>query len=300
MQGEMQALRSLLEAQATTIAKLSNTQASSQHTGNSSAADSARSPLQNLKPPPIPAYSGKEEERSSVRVKGFFYSIKTVGKLSKMSEENLLALAECHLQDKASRWIMRLEREGKKPITLDELQSEMLKEFVPSDEQTQAKSKLIKLKFKSNMEKHIATFQEYVQICDTPKSEAYLFFFMGLTPKYKEEFIKKYPTEDPSSVQEVYEYARTIDMSVTWGQEEKDTLTKPSPTASKNNDNSNLKVKRKALLQNKDAVSWGKAKKGEGDIYRKDDRCMKCGKKGWSDKSHPCRKDQVKREDQKN
>ncbi len=67
------------------------------------------------------------------------------------------------------------------------------------------------------MENHIETFQEYVQICDTLKSKAYLFFFMGFTPKYKKEFIKKYPKGDPTSMQEVYEYAGTIDMSVTLG-----------------------------------------------------------------------------------
>ncbi len=285
LQGELQLLRQMVEAQQATIATLT---ANGMDSGQSNSPDPNASPIQqNLKAPTIKAYAGTDKQRNSVSVRGFFYRVQKVGALSNISEEKMLSSPECHSQEKAAAWMMRLEQDGEKPATVSELQSEMIKEFVPSDEITQAKFKLMKLRFKSNMERHISTFEENVQICDTPLSEAYVFVFMGLTPKYREEFIKKYPTGTSKYMREMYEHARTIYMSLAWGKEEKEHDGRPPSKQS--HDKESLK-KRKETIQNNSLLLWGKARKGEGDIYRKHDRCMKCGNEGWKEEKCTCHK----------
>ncbi len=118
------------------------------------------------------------------------YNVRKVGALSNMPEERMLELDECYLQDKAAAWMMRLEKTNKKLTTITELQECMISEFVPSYEVTRAKHALVKIKYKSNIENHISRFQDYVEICSTPLSEEYLFFFLSLPPKYREKYTR--------------------------------------------------------------------------------------------------------------
>ena len=129
----------------------------------------------------------------------------------------MLALAECHLQANAAAWMMRMEKADTKPTTLDELQNMLIKEFVPPDERSRARMRLLTLQMRQKAtEAHIACFQELVEMCSMPLSETYLFFFMSFSGKFKEEFTKKFPTGEPEDRQTVYDFARTIDLSIQW------------------------------------------------------------------------------------
>lgn len=111
---------------------------------------------------------------------------------------------------------------------------------------------------------------------------------MSLPARYKEEFTKIYPKH----MHEVYEHARTIDMSLDWGKEDSQKTPHNGKEQSKPSTSKpyQYQEKREALSDNS-LISWGKARRGEGDMYRSNDRCMTCAKKGWSDKTHPCRKE---------
>ncbi len=143
--------------------------------------------LRSLKAPPIPIFSGKSDERTTTKVRGFIYNVRKTGKLTNLTEEKLVELAECHLQDKAAAWIMRLEQNDAKPTTIDDLQTMMISEFVPHDERARAKARLMNMELKTSIETHIEKFQDLIEICATPISEAYIYFFMSLPAVYKEE-----------------------------------------------------------------------------------------------------------------
>lgn len=264
-----------------------------QRTNNSRQTGGSRN--NTIKAPPVPAYSGKKDEKSSVKVKGFIYNVRKVGALSNMDEAQLLTLAECHLQDNAASWMMRLEESDAKPTTLDQLQTMMVKEFVPSDERSRARMKLLTLQMKKNAESHISHFQDLVQMCNMPLSETYLFFFMSLTGKFKEEFTKKFPTGEPDNMQEVYDFARTIDRSIQWSKSA-DKGDNPGSSGRNSGFGGKKDVPRTkpngGRKPNKDdgALSWGPAKKGERNIYRSNDRCFFCGVKGYSTNSCDCKK----------
>lgn len=73
---------------------------------------------------------------------------------------------------------------------------------------------------------------------------------------------------------EVYDLATTIEISLYWGKEDSanDKNFKKSGGATKASEKT---------VKDDSMISWGKARKGEGDMYCKNDRCMKCGKNGW-------------------
>ncbi len=110
--------------------------------------------------------------------------------LSNVDDDKLAELAECHFQDKAAAWIMRLEQSSTKPTTLADLQAAMISEFVPADEKARAKVRLMNLRISKSLEAHLSIFQDLVEICGTPLSEAYLFSYMSLPGNFKQEFTK--------------------------------------------------------------------------------------------------------------
>ena len=233
-----------------------------------------------------------------MKVKGFLYNVRKVGNLSNMSDQEMLNLAECHLQDNAATWMMDLEEEGKKPESLDELEKMMLAEFVPSDERARARMKLMSLQQKKSIESHITTFQELVAVCKMPISETYLFFFLSLNGKFKEECTKQFPTGEPKSMKEVYNFARTIDRSIQWNPSEvKDGKGKdPKPNVKK------VVHKESGSPPKKEdsTVSWGPAKKGERNLYRSKDRCFVCGCTGYKTKTCSCHEKSDENSDKNN
>ena len=128
----------------------------------------------------------------------------------------MLDLADCYLRDRAATWVMNLEANECKPETVRDLQEAMFKEFLPADEKARAKTRLMKHKLGKSVNWYVSTFRDLVEICRTPSSEAYLFFFNGLTDEFKEEFAKKYPTGESTCLQDVYEHARTLEISMQW------------------------------------------------------------------------------------
>ncbi len=278
----MEALQQELEEMRTLVADL-RTAVTSAEGQNGTERNEDSGVLRNLKAPPIPVYSGKKDERTTVKVNGFVYNVRKVGALSNMNDAKLLAMAECHLQDKAAAWIMRCERAGTKPTTVAELQAAMIKEFVPADEKARAKMDLMNIEMKASMDAHIAKFQELVEICSTPLSEAYLFFFMSLQPNYKQEFTKKYPTGEPESMQEVYEHARTLELSMKWTKSNKESIDKNALGKKKKESLGDPSTKKPKKDED---LCWGPAKRHEIGLYKKKDRCMKCGLAGWSKPGH--------------
>lgn len=94
LRDELAALYDLVKEQQLNIAQMQQDaqRTANMHASNNSSERTSPSPLQNLKAP-IPAFSGKKEERTSVKVKCFFYNVRKVGALSNMSDSKLLALA---------------------------------------------------------------------------------------------------------------------------------------------------------------------------------------------------------------
>ena len=283
------------------IVKAQQEQLNSFQSGANARREHSSGGRQSVKPPPIPAYCGNKDERSSVKVKGFIYNVRKVGALSNMNESQMLALAECHLQSNAAGWMMRMEKANTKPGTLDELQDMLIKEFVPSDERSRARMKLLTLQMKRSTEAHITLFQELVEMCSMPLSEMYLFFFMSLTGKFNEEFTKNFPTGEPQDIQLVYDFARTIDRSLQWGKSsEKGSSPHVSGSSGSALAQMPYSVKsqnrgnglNKAPLASKDGnlLSWGPANQGEKNMYRQNDRCFKCGVKGFKSDTCNCKK----------
>ena len=295
-------LMNMMKAQQDLINKLLSSQGG--NTPNSSPNPRART----LKAPPIPAYAGKKDEKTSVKVKGFIYNVRKVGKLSGMTDLELLDLAECHLQSHAATWMMKLEKDKKKPSTLNEMETMMLKEFVPSDERARARMKLMTFKQSKDMETHITRFQELVEVCSMGVTETYLFFFLSLKGKFKEECTKEFPTGEPDEMQVVYDFVRTVDRSLQWNPETESSTRGSNAggqgsqgpwnsggrggkggkgnkeTGNPNNDKGNSKKK------DDDLESWGPCQRKERSLYRKADRCFHCGFKGYSTKSCGCHK----------
>ncbi len=91
-------------------------------------AERASNPLQGLKAPPIPVFTGKSQDCTSVKVKSFIFSVRRMGCLSNTQNDmQLVQLATCHLQERAALWISRIESTPDMPQTLAELQSAMMK-----------------------------------------------------------------------------------------------------------------------------------------------------------------------------
>lgn len=253
-------------------------------------------PLNAFKSPPIAVFTGKAGDCNSTRVKGFINNVKRIGRLSNNNDEGkLLMLAECHLQDRASTWITRLEARDQKPSTFDELQAAMLKEFVPSNEKARAQLKLMTFKMRGTIDKHIEEFVDLIEICDTPTREAYAFFFMSVPQYLKGKLSEEFPESDPADISDVYKCARKHEIAEKWasGKQESNKQSSPNTNTEKNE---KLRSSRPGNSgkpntgKDHNAESWGPAQKGEGRLYRDNDRCCKCGKKPWSDPNHPCRK----------
>lgn len=60
----------------------------------------------------------------------------------------MMDLAECHFQDGEASWMLRLEREDKKPENFEKLRQVMVSEFVPPNEMVAARVKLIEFMLK--------------------------------------------------------------------------------------------------------------------------------------------------------
>lgn len=252
-------------------------------------APSSRNALNSLtlKAPPIPTFTGIQDERNSLKVKGFICGVRRFGRLSSTTNAKLLQLAEGHLQDRASAWLTRLETNGQKPTSIEELQKAMIQEFVPTNEKAKARISLMNLQMSTSMEKHIGNFTDLVELCETPVHKAYTFFFMSLPDNFKSEFAKKYPSSDPDNMQSVYDHARTIEMSQQRIKAPKIQEKEKTPYT-KDKDSSGLSSKT-SPEKDPSSLTWGPAKRGEGRLYRDHDRCCKCGKAPWSDPEHPCR-----------
>lgn len=195
-----------------TVSELQETVASQQALINelqtaaeqSSANRNTNNPLNAFKSLPIAVFTGKAGDCNSTRVKGFINNVKRIGRLSNNNDEGkLLMLAECHLQDRASTWITRLEARDQKPSTFDELQAAMLKEFVPSNEKARAQLKLMTFKMRGTIDKHIEEFVDLIEICDTPTREAYAFFFMSVPQYLKGKLSEEFPESDPADISDV-------------------------------------------------------------------------------------------------
>lgn len=208
---ELSAMRDTIAAQQAQIATLLSNQ-------ERAAVNDAPEMTENrvVRAPPMASFYGKQEERSSTRVKSFVYNLRKTGRLSGYNEWQMIELADCYLQDRAAIWMMGLERDGKKPRTTEELQEAMIREIVSQNELARAKTRLMKLKQTGTMENYISTFRDLVELCETPLSEAYLFFFNRLNDSFKEEFTKLYPTGEPKDFPEVFEHARTLDLARQW------------------------------------------------------------------------------------
>ena len=281
LQDEVATLTEMVRLQQETISRLSETRNS----------DSSRTQMtstrQGLNTPSIAIYSGKKEEKCTTKILGFLCSVRKNGKYGKLTDRQTLELAECHLRDGAATWYMGLEKNGETPGTMDDLQKAMIREFVPEDEKAQTKVKLMNLKFCGSMENHINNFKKLVAACETPLSESYLFFFMSLPPMYKEEFTKKYPGASPKDMKTVYNEARTLELSKKWA---------GKPTKNSTQDSSSGRAppkkeqssKRSDVSKKNDSLeTWGKARKGELGLYKKANRCYRCGVKGWTT-DHKC------------
>lgn len=251
--------------------------------------------LSVLKSPPIPIFKGTEADCTSTKIKAFISNVKRVGRLSNNDEEDkLIQLATCHLHDRASTWITRIEANGDFPETLEELKNEMMKEFVPSNEKAKAQLKLLTFKMRSSLDNHIEDFRELVEICNTPIREAYAFFFMSLPQYLKGKMAEEFPESDPCNMYEVFKCARKYEIAEKWAsgsQNTKKENNKQGPEKEAVHKDSNAMKGDRRVLKD-EAESWGPAQKGEGRFFIKKDRCCKCGKPNWSKtcKINPCQK----------
>lgn len=291
LKATLEGLQELVTAQQQKIDALESQENSNQR----EAGPRNSNPLSALKSPPIPVFTGKSTDCSSMKIKAFISSVSRVARLSNNYDElKIVQLAVCHFQDRASTWITRLENTASRPTTIDELKEAMIKEFVPSNEKAKAQLKLLTFKMRNNLEKHIEDFTDLIETCDTPTSEAYSFFFMSL-PQYLEgKLSEAFPESDPDDIREVFKCARKFEMAENWatGKQDYPTEKKQSKFLGKQTvpHNASLKDKKSTRTLDDSEPSWGPAQKGEGKIYREKDRCCKCGKTPWTStcRINPC------------
>lgn len=67
----------------------------------------------------------------------------------------------------------------------------MLEEVVPWNEKSKALLKLMTWKMGTGLDKHIDTFNELFEICETPRAEAYISFFMSVSQHLKGKLAEK-------------------------------------------------------------------------------------------------------------
>lgn len=283
LRSEIQMMRQTMAAQDARIENLLTlVEQGTVNQGSSGNAGEGSCDLRSIKAPQLCSYAGNHDERTSTKVKSFIYNVRKVGRLSGFRDQKMVELADCYLQDRAAVWMMGLERNNQKPRTVDELQTAMLREFVPQNERARAKARLMKIKQSSTMDSYISSFRDLVELCETPLSEAYLFFFNGLTDRFKEEFCKKYPTGEPNDLQEVYDHARVLDLAKQWSSGNMDTRPKDRrPDIKGVKKDINLKKARgeKTMMPEKDPKDpiWGPSDSKQRNHYRKHNRCFECG-----------------------
>lgn len=295
MQDQLTSMSHIVQAQQAQISQmLSERQGPERQTNfpSSQVTTAHMAPTQSARVPQIAAYSGSRDQQTSTKVKSFVFNVRKVGQMNKMSEASMVAFADCYLQDRAARWMMRLEDSNEKPSSMSELQDAMIKEFIPPDEKARAKKKLMTLKLLKTVEQYILSFRDLVDICGTPLSESYLFFFTGLPDEYKQEFTKKYPTAEPPDMLEVYEHARTLEMAQQWNSKRPGRASdKPSKADDKKGSRRQGKRDSPAETKNdrtkdKDSLLWGPAEPHERTLYRRSARCYDCGARYSPD--HSC------------
>lgn len=259
-------------------------------------------PRSSMPKAPSPAnYSGKSSEKNSTSIQAFFFRIRKAAEFSGMDKEGALALAVCHLDGRAATWFMRLEESGQRPADLDELRKQMIKEFVPSIEKSQAKMELVALKMglKDEIDKHIDRFEELMETSQTDMKEAYSYFFLTLPDSFKVDLTKYFEGETPDDIHRAYRRVRTLGLTRTWSETEtKKSTSKPSGQkdtdggGNHQNTNSGGKQSKKSRELKESDPEWGRARTyQERRQYSKQGRCFKCGKEGWADPDHPCRKE---------
>ena len=145
-----------------------------------------------------------------------------------------------------------------------------------------------------------------MSLCKTPTNEAYIYFFNNspkhFTGNFAEKLLNYQPVDsnDHSSIHVAYDYARTLELSFNISGELIENTWKGTSTPinkySKRKNNSSETNAPSSQEKDPNAISSGPAKQ-EQYMYKKHDRCFKCGIKGWSDINNPCRKEKSTKEE---
>lgn len=129
---------------------------------------------------------------------------------------------------------------------------------MPVSPDEKARVKLMNFKMIGPIYALISRFQYLVEICSTPLFESYLFFFSGLPSSYKQEFTKLDPKGEPKATLDVFEHARTFDLSLHWARQDDkaqkpDRKKKPTPVRS----SGDKRDPPTRSPKDPNAVSWG-------------------------------------------
>lgn len=296
---DLQAALTALQARCQDLeTKLENSSAGNGNASSSSSATRTAAP----KAPTIQNFSGSSSEKNSTSIQAFFFRINKAAQFARLDEECTLALAICHLDGRAATWYMRLEQNENCPTSLGQLKNLMIEEFVPSTEKSQAKMSLVTLRMTANedVDKHIDRFENLMEVSNTDMKEAYNYFFLTLPDSFKVDLTKFFEGESPEDIHKVYRRVRTLGLTRAWtksGSDKKEVQErdqgKPSQKGQKSNPKNNpgKKIDYTPRELKPEEEEWGKARnRNEAKEYSKHDRCFKCGKVGWSDPNHPCKK----------
>lgn len=259
-------------------------------------------PLSALKYPPIPIFTGTVTEGTSMKIKAFISSVSRVAKLSNNSnEDKMVQLTICHLQDRASTCITRLESKGEMSSSIEELKEAMINEFAPSNETARAQFKLLTLNMQNNLDKHIEDFIDLIETCDTPTRQSYSFFFMSLPKNLKGKFAEQFSEPNPADIREIFKYVRKFEIAEKWASgKQEDKIGRKSSNSGydipQGGQGKGVKGAKTPRKLDDSSYSWGPAKVGEGKTYREKNRCCKCGKNSWRTtcKINPCTKETLK------
>lgn len=126
--------------------------------------------------------------------------------MSSINAIESVEVAICHLQNRAAIWMMQLEDKCEKRTTLSDLQDAMILEFVPVDEQANAKSKLFNIKVWKSAHGYTEEFKSLLDIAEVPNKMAYTFFCQGLPDIYKQELTKLYPRACAKDMRDVLQH----------------------------------------------------------------------------------------------
>lgn len=206
----------------------------------------------------------------------------------------MVDVAKCFLKGAASTWINREEAQGTEFSNLDALEKALIEEYVPDNEDAQARSKLMRLQFKSNLlERHISQFRDLIELCGPHPGDAYNYFFMSLPDEYKAELAQRFP-KGSTDLKAVYNFVRNLEVAQSWrapsAQPPRRRSSNGFPrTSSRHTGATNSRTT--TPQHDPAATSWGPCDKSnalERQRYRSSDRCMACGGEGWSKPTHVC------------